>query len=100
MITIFPPTANPRKVRVEDNRGLKIEVKFDKLKGSSEAAADDSATDKPREERKEEPKTSSAPNPNAPAFQPTPIVSQSSHWEQQQQQQQQLQIGTWTADQG
>ena len=25
-------TANPRKVRVEDNRGLKIEVKFDKLK--------------------------------------------------------------------
>ena len=91
-------TANPRKVRVEDNRGLKIEVKFDKLKGSSSEASEEtpSTADKPREEKEEATKsssTSSAPNPNAPAFQPTP-VSQNSHWDQQQQ------MGAWTAEQG
>ena len=93
-------TANPRKVRVEDNRGLKIEVKFDKLKGSSAEASEEAppTADKPREEKKKEEATksssaSSAPNPNAPAFQPTP-ASQNSHWDQQQQQ-----MGAWTAEQ-
>ena len=93
--------ANPRKVRVEDNRGLKIEVKFDKLKGSSSEASEEAppSADKPREEKKKEEttkssSTSSAPNPNAPAFQPTP-ASQNSHWDQQQQQ-----MGAWTAEQG
>ena len=97
-LTLF--TANPRKVRVEDNRGLKIEVKFDKLKGSSAEASEETPTtaDKPREEKKKEEATksssaSSAPNPNAPAFQPTP-ASQNSHWDQQQQ------MGAWTAEQG
>jgi hypothetical protein len=79
----FIIAANGRKVRLEDNRGLKIEVKFDKFDRQQSEEHDDhkqptsSATQSTRAASYAPPPTAAAPPPPTPAqvvtSQPPPV---------------------------